>query len=204
MKEFIREEYRRIIDLIPQTDPATPNYHCLLQSLEFFAGISDVVEELLYMLDDADGKIVKVDFHPPVVDLTGGCGEDCATCDNCSSNCTESATAGEDCATCDNCSSNSTESVTAGENADEAEASEPASAEVEEAPGPSEKEDSSSDEGDAEAVTYDLVTVRKALIDARKGGADIKAILKSVGASNLTDLPPDKYGAVMAKLKELS
>lgn len=184
MNDFIRDEYRRIINLIPQTDPATPNYHCLLQSLECFAGISDVVEELLYMLDDADGKIVKVDFHPPVVDLTGGCGEDCATCDNCSSNCTEDATAGED--------------------ADEAEVSEPASAEVEEAPAPPEKEDSSSDEDDAEAVTYDLVTVRKALIDARKGGADIKAILKSVGASNLTDLPPDKYGAVMAKLKELT
>lgn len=100
------------------------------------------------------------------------------------------ATCGEDCATCDCCgeeppisSSNSTESVTAGENQ-------------------AEKPDSPADETAAE-TTYDLPTVRAALIEARKRGVDLKPIFKSVGASNLTDLPEEKYGAVMAKLKEV-
>lgn len=50
--------------------------------------------------------------------------------------------------------------------------------------------------------TYDIVTVRAAMRDAKKRGVDIVEIVKSFGASNLTDLDPSKYAELMKKLEE--
>lgn len=49
--------------------------------------------------------------------------------------------------------------------------------------------------------TYDIVTVRAAMRDAKKRGVDIVEIVKSFGASNLTDLDPSKYAELMKKLE---
>lgn len=49
--------------------------------------------------------------------------------------------------------------------------------------------------------TYDIVTVRAAMRDAKKRGVDIVEIVKSFGASNLTDLDPSKYPELMQKLE---
>lgn len=53
-----------------------------------------------------------------------------------------------------------------------------------------------------EETTYDLVTVRQAMRDAKKRGVDIVALIKDLGATNLTDLPAEKYGELMKKLEE--
>ena len=171
MTGFVLGELDRIIDQIPKTDPSTVEYHTLLASMELIAQLEETFDAVLSVLgrgEDDEGKIINVEFRPPVVGLDEG-----HTCD-------------EDCATCDICSSNSTESVTAGEN-------------------PPEKVDSSA-ETPSENVEehYDLVTVRKALVDARKAGIDVGKILRSCGASNLTDLAEDQFAAVMAKLKEIT
>ena len=50
-------------------------------------------------------------------------------------------------------------------------------------------------------ITYDLVTVRQAMRDAKKRGVDIVEIVKSFGATNLTDLDPSKYDELMKKLE---
>lgn len=50
-------------------------------------------------------------------------------------------------------------------------------------------------------TTYDLVTVRQAMRDAKKRGVDIVALIKDLGATNLTDLPAEKYGELMKKLE---
>ena len=170
MRKNLRDELRRLVGLIPKTDPTTIEYHTLLTSFEALYNLAGPLEEILDELDKEDlaDNIVDIKVIPGGVP----CSEDCATCDAC-----ENAPIS---------SSTSTESVTAGEdpqeNVDEVAESE------------SEKVDE----------TYDLVTVRQALIAARKDGVDIKAILKSVGATNLTDLAPEMFGAVMAKLKELT
>jgi len=52
------------------------------------------------------------------------------------------------------------------------------------------------------ADVVDLVTVRAALRDAKKRGVDIKELIQSFGATNLTDLPAEKYGELMKKLEE--
>lgn len=52
------------------------------------------------------------------------------------------------------------------------------------------------------ADVVDLVTVRAALRDAKKRGVDIKELIQSFGATNLTDLPAGKYGELMKKLED--
>lgn len=52
------------------------------------------------------------------------------------------------------------------------------------------------------ADVVDLVTVRAALRDAKKRGVDIKELIQSFGATNLTDLPAEKYGELMKKLED--
>lgn len=51
-------------------------------------------------------------------------------------------------------------------------------------------------------VEFSLIQVRAALRDAKKRGVDIAGVIKSFGASNLTDLPAEKYGELMKKLEE--
>lgn len=67
MTEYSANELRRIIAMIPQTDPTTTEYHILLQSLECFAGIMESIEEIMEQVgepDAEDGAIVKVEFRP--------------------------------------------------------------------------------------------------------------------------------------------
>jgi hypothetical protein len=52
-----------------------------------------------------------------------------------------------------------------------------------------------------EPKTYSSSEVRKALVDARGRGVDVKAVLAAVGAENFAAVPAAKYGEVMAKLE---
>lgn len=65
-------------------------------------------------------------------------------------------------------------------------------------PGPGEVEE----EAPQTVVEFSLIQVRAALRDAKKRGVDIVELIKSCGASNLTDLPAEKYGELMKKLEE--
>lgn len=58
------------------------------------------------------------------------------------------------------------------------------------------------EEASQTVVEFSLIQVRAALRDAKKRGVDIAALIKSFGASNLTDLPAKKYGELMKKLEE--
>lgn len=49
--------------------------------------------------------------------------------------------------------------------------------------------------------TYSAAQVRKALVDARSKGADIKAVLAKVGADNFQGVPAAKYGTIMKELE---
>lgn len=56
-------------------------------------------------------------------------------------------------------------------------------------------------ETDAAPESYTLVDVRAALRDAKLRGVNIKELVQSFGATNLTDLDPAKYGELMKKLE---
>ena len=51
-----------------------------------------------------------------------------------------------------------------------------------------------------------LEDVRRVLAEISRSGrtAEMKSLLERFGASNLSDIPPDKYSALMAAAKELS
>jgi hypothetical protein len=56
-------------------------------------------------------------------------------------------------------------------------------------------------ETEAEAEpTYSAAQVRKALVDARSKGVDIKTLMAKVGADNFQGVPAAKYGAIMKEL----
>lgn len=160
MTEFTANELTRIINKIPETDPTTPEYHYLLQSLEIFANISESVEQLMdtiYSYQDEppeDGKIVKVEFRP---------------------------------------SPELMQQV-----ADMAQAEDEPSDEPFLTSGPTGAPAPETEVADV----VDLVTVRAALRDAKKRGVDIKELIQSFGATNLTDLPAERYGELMKKLEE--
>ena len=65
-------------------------------------------------------------------------------------------------------------------------------------PGPGEAEE----EAPQTVVEFSLIQVRAALREAKKRGVDIAAVIHEFGASNLTDLPAEKYGDLMKKLEE--
>lgn len=52
-----------------------------------------------------------------------------------------------------------------------------------------------------EEKTYDPSEVRKALVDAKKKGVDIKVILAKVGVDNFQAVPAAKYGTIMKELE---
>lgn len=54
-----------------------------------------------------------------------------------------------------------------------------------------------------EAKTYEASEVRKALVDAKGNGVNVKEILGSFGAENFGALPAAKYGELMARLQEV-
>lgn len=53
----------------------------------------------------------------------------------------------------------------------------------------------------AEEKTYTSPEVRKALVDARGKGVNVKEILAGFGAENFQALPASKYGALMEALE---
>lgn len=65
-------------------------------------------------------------------------------------------------------------------------------------PSPGEAEE----EAPQKVVEFSLIQVRAALRDAKKRGVDIAEVIKNFGASNLTDLPKEKYPELMKKLEE--
>lgn len=52
-----------------------------------------------------------------------------------------------------------------------------------------------------EEKTYDAPTVRKALLDARARGVNVKELLRGFGADGFQGVPAEKYGALMDALR---
>ena len=65
---------------------------------------------------------------------------------------------------------------------------------------PAEVKDEPVKDEPVEEETYTSSQVRKALVDARKAGVDVKALLAEFGADNFSAVPAGKYGAIMRKL----
>ena len=70
---------------------------------------------------------------------------------------------------------------------------------VDESPFPEESEAS---EPAQVSQTYTMVEVRAALVEARKRGVNVAALLREFGVENFGAFPAGKYGELMERLKE--
>lgn len=61
MTEFVKQEFLRLIDLLPQTDPRTNEYLTLLHSIECFDSLANSVDEMdgLRRIDLTEGRIAE-------------------------------------------------------------------------------------------------------------------------------------------------
>jgi hypothetical protein len=173
MTEYVASELRRIIGKIPETDPATMEYHVLLQSLEIFANISESVEQLMDTIHSysdeppEDGKIIKVEFRPSpelmqqVADMTQA----------------------ED------------------EPSDEPEESFLTTGPTG-SPAPETKmADVVETEETEPARVWEMTEVRAALVEARRKGVNVSALLREFGVENFGAFPAGKYGELMKRLE---
>ena len=173
MTEFTANELTRIINKIPETDPTTPEYHYLLQSLEIFANISESVEQLMdtiysyYDEPPEDGKIVKVEFRPSpelmqqVADMTQA----------------------------------------ENEPSDEPEESFPADGSSGEETPETKMADVVETEETEPARVWEMTEVRAALVEARRKGVNVSALLREFGVENFGAFPAGKYGELMQRLE---
>ena len=166
MTDYVSNELRRIIGMIPTVDPTTTEYHILLQSLECFAGIADSIEEIMEQVgepDAEDGTIVHVEFRPPA--------------DN-------------------------------GEEPKKVEAipfKEFMERDIPKPEGYDEQYKDEVPEPVAEqtepARVWEMAEVRAALVEARKKGVNVSALLREFGVENFGAFPAGKYDELMKRLE---
>lgn len=177
MTETVKQEFMRLVDLLPQTDPRTEAYHILLSSIERFDAIGSTINDMVDVIHseaafdavtveagwakDQAGKVVeltakidpeKVPVHPiPAVTWQD-------------------------------------EVIEAVKTAPFEAADFPAETPEEKKPEPAPPTLSASD-------------VRKLLVEARGRGANVKEILKGFGADSFQALPADRYEDLAAALR---
>ena len=170
MTEFTKQECFRLIDKLAETDPTTEAYHILLSSIERFDSIGNTVDEIAQLREAATEQVVI----------------DVAAIKEQMQKRAEAASTPTSPPEDDVAHTIPPELVVPFEVADfPAEVKDDL---VKDAPPPVEEE------------TYTSSQVRKALVDARKAGVDVKALLAEFGADNFSAVPAGKYGAIMRKL----
>lgn len=184
MTAFMKDEFKRLVNKIPETDPTTPGYTYLLQGIEILNSLGPTIEEILAMIDEEE--------QPHL------CDGDCAGCDQCEN---DGENSQEKC-------ENSPE--TPPEKCEDNVVPFPV---PEESPFPETAETTEQHEQPTAepaqvrwipAVTYTLEQVRAALVQARRSkGLNLTEFFRGFGYSNMTDLPPDLYPKVMAKLEAM-
>ena len=179
MTEYLKEELIRLVDLLPQTDPRTQDYHVLLRSIESLDAIGSTV----------DAVVDLVGCEPPVyrearaIEITGakkfreevaeGLAEEKKFSEEAVAKIVElsAATAAKE----------EVKGTTVAENATTAPTTEP--------------------EPKKEEAVINPADVRKALVDAKGRGVDVKQILGSMGAENFRELSADRYGELLDLLE---
>lgn len=177
MTETVKQEFMRLVDLLPQTDPRTEAYHILLSSIERFDAIGSTINDMVDVIHseaaldaatteagwakDHVGKVVeltaridpeKVPVHPiPTVPFEA-----------------------------------TDFPAETPEEQEGHEVAELVKKVVEEQPAP---------------PTLSASDVRKLLVEARGRGVNVKEVLKGFGADSFQGLPADKYEALADALR---
>lgn len=171
MTETLKRELLRLVDKLPETDPTTTAYHVLLHSVEALDGIGSTIDDIVHLADE-DPK------DPPFPQILREIKK----------------TEVEPVRPEDVPESPILAIV-------EAEIEKAAKTAATTAPKADEVADTPAPPAEPPKVTYNAAQVRKALVDARNRGVDVRAVLKQFAADNFQCLPEAKYDAVMAALE---
>ena len=52
MKQFLKDEFIRLVDKLPETDPTKTEYHVLLHSIEALEAIGSTIEDILTLAEE--------------------------------------------------------------------------------------------------------------------------------------------------------
>ena len=179
MTEFVKKEFLRLIDLLDQTDPRSQEYLTLLRSIESFDSLANSIDELdkLRSLDLMEDRLAE---KKTVADQAAKVAE--IAKDN-----VVPFTAPD--FPNDPTATNEVKPIGVVGKFKEMPPTVPAEPPVE--------------DKTVEEKTYEASEVRKALVDAKGNGVNVKEILGSFGAENFGALPAAKYGELMARLQEV-
>ena len=176
MTEFSKNELLRLVDKIPETDPTTTAYHVLMQSIECYNALALTVDEII-ALRDAQVYEDLVE-QGRLTDVT--------------EQLKKMAEAAKPTLLDTNAVAPFEVADFPAETPEEQEGHEVAELVKKVVEAQPKK---------AEEKTYTSPEVRKALVDARGKGVNVKEILAGFGAENFQALPASKYGALMEALE---
>lgn len=70
MKQFLKDEFVRLVNKLPETDPSTSSYHMLLHSIEALEAIGSTIEGILEIEGDeeqpAEPFVEPIPFPKPI------------------------------------------------------------------------------------------------------------------------------------------
>lgn len=181
MTEFVKQEFLRLIDLLPQTDPRTNEYLTLLHSIECFDSLANSVDEMdgLRRIDLMEDRIAE---QTAVEEKTKKIVE-IATAKPVESGVARPQQTAPDFLD-DPTATNAVKPIPVIDKYEEEHRDPPPAP-----PKPVEEE------------KIDPSEVRKALVAARARGIDSKEILSGFGVTHFQELPANKYRALLDALE---
>lgn len=187
MTEFSKNELFRLVDKIPETDPTSTAYHVLMQSIECFNSLAPTVDEIIALRDE--------EAHDDLVEQQEAV---TAQAKFISDNVVELKAAVDpekvpvhpipevpD----DPTATNEVKPIGVVGKFKEMSPTVPAEPAVE--------------DKTVEEKTYAASDVRKALVEVKAKGVDVKEVLSEFGVADFRALPASKYGALMKRLEAM-
>lgn len=170
MTEFSKNELLRLVDRIPETDPTSPAYHMLMQSIECYNSLALTVDEIIALRDE--------DAHEDLMEQRGLVKQQAEKVKEIAQDNVVPFTAPA--APWDEVASTSPTVPV-----------EPA------------VEEKTAEDKTVEEKTYAASDVRKALVEVKAKGVDVKEVLSEFGVTDFRALPAAKYGQLMARLEAM-
>lgn len=189
MTEFTKSELIRCAELLPQTDPRTSEYHVLLRSIEYLDAMGATIDEIAELTTAdmvCDGLCDGVEMARAAAALKAKLGR--AKTERAEEN---SANKGR---------------VVELKPVPKAEIEKPEPAEksedlvLEPQPEPITDPAPAPQAVEPPAKTYTSAEVRRALVDARNAGTDVRALMAEFGAESFGGVPASRYADLMKRL----
>ena len=165
MTEFSKQELLRLVDRIPETDPTSPAYHMLMQSIECFNSLALTVDEIIALRD--------AQAYEDLMEQRGLVKQQAEKVKEIAQDNVVPFTAPA--APWDEVASTS----------------------------PTVPVEPAVENKTAEEKTYAASDVRKALVEVKAKGVDVKEVLSEFGVTDFRALPAAKYGQLMARLEAM-